>query len=612
MVLMAPLSPGYRVVLLGLLLCIPLAFSSCSLKDRFQLTVKDVDTTGPNSLGEGYGWSFGNLGSTMNGHGLPDHAVTFVITHKSADGKYELIWPNFIYGNDQANAAVLDDTVVFMASLPDGKTVLMADKPGEAPMVISAAVLRLAAQKLGTSVIKPDTDFNFLKVRQPPDRIWLQGMAASSKYFPGEQPFTVELTSDDLKQVMDETRKAGKTYAAGKFNYLAEDGIPAGITSADVTRLKIPEVVTNSPAAASFHKTTGYVPQAERLNSGEVLLDEANGYVYFSTVHEPARILKVALGNEPNTAPVVVGAVVLEGDEDNTFHAVLDPRGGYAYFGTDGARVVKIALGKGNEPPYRVGAVLLEKEENTGVGMMDAATGYLYFNCKDQFYKMKPGDGDAAPSIISSLALPNGTMNLASAIMDPVTHHAYLGSDGREVYKVTLNGGDTPMELVGKLILPDGEGGLRGAIIDPQAGSAWFTSDNGSIVTISPGKGDEPPQQAGTLKLDPKFMYLEYTFGKDDQGFAYYGTMDGGEATGAVLKVALGKNGDPPQFVSYLPMPRGYTIESGVVDPVRRILCLGVDSTTDRPGDACCKIVKLDLGQGTAAPRIVSETALGK
>jgi hypothetical protein len=83
---MTSFPPIRRILLPGLLLLVSCALYGCSQKNRFNLTVNDVDTVGSTSLGEGYGWSFGNLGATMNGHGLPDHAVTFVITHKSTDG----------------------------------------------------------------------------------------------------------------------------------------------------------------------------------------------------------------------------------------------------------------------------------------------------------------------------------------------------------------------------------------------------------------------------------------------------------------------------------------------------------------------------------------------
>jgi len=39
------------------------------------------------------------------------------------EGKTELIWPVFNYGDNQANAEVLDHTLVFTAILPDGSAV---------------------------------------------------------------------------------------------------------------------------------------------------------------------------------------------------------------------------------------------------------------------------------------------------------------------------------------------------------------------------------------------------------------------------------------------------------------------------------------------------------
>ncbi len=143
-------------------------------RDRFTLTDRDVDPKDLSPVGEGYASGFGRLGSYLNGHGLPDQRLTFLLVHTTASGNPELVWPDFAYGDDQANAAVLDGAVVFTATLPDHRTVLMAHHAGKPPMVISSAVLRLAVQRLGTSKIIPGTEYSFTKVRLPPGRIWLQ------------------------------------------------------------------------------------------------------------------------------------------------------------------------------------------------------------------------------------------------------------------------------------------------------------------------------------------------------------------------------------------------------------------------------------------------------
>ena len=596
-------------------------FQGCSAgrKDPFALTAKNVEeNNGPADVGyidEGYDWGFGDLGFMLNGHGLPDRHRTFVITHRSAEGKTELIWPVFDYGGDQANAAVLDHTLVFAAVLPDGSRVLMAHRSGGTPMVISAAVLRLAALRLGTSVIVPGTDYYFTKVRLPPDRVWLKGQPVSaSESYSTNGTFTVELTAEDLRKVIDETQRRGKLSKAKKFDYLAEAGAPSHISAEDAEA--IGAVATPNRAlqlVQTIHKTTGYAPRNEEL-IGDVLLDAANHYAYFSTVHEPGRILKVALGNDPQTPPTVVGAAVLEGEEDKPFNSVIDARAGYAYFGTDfPGHLVKVALGNSNTPPYRVGSVLIDPAWNLGAGVLDVARGVACFQVGHQLVKFRLGKGDEPPVIVSRTDLPQeaGPVSLDSAVLDPATHYAYFGTDLTQIYKVSLGEGNAPPRFVGKVALPDDEYGLRGAFIDSQNGYAWFTSQNGRLVKISLGEKDAPPRLIGALKVDSPYQYLMYTFGRDDAGYAYLGTMGGGKTgdpqccTAGVLKIALGTGTDLPRVVSFMPFPDGMDIAEGLVDPVNRTLYLGVTAA-----GAGCKVLKLSLGDGDAPPTILAETKL--
>ena len=212
------LRSGYFFVLLSLVI-----FQGCSSqeKDPFTVTAKDVNqdikASDVGYIDDGYEWGFANLGFMLNGHGLPDQWRTFVVVHRMVSGKTEIVWPVFNYGNDQANAEVLDHTLVFTAALPDRSLVLMAHRAGENPMVISPVVLRLAAQRLGTSVIVPGTDYVFTKVRQPPDRIWLKGQPTSTAENKPQGVFTLELTAEDLHKVVDETRRKSKIVQCKKI-----------------------------------------------------------------------------------------------------------------------------------------------------------------------------------------------------------------------------------------------------------------------------------------------------------------------------------------------------------------------------------------------------------
>ena len=108
------------------------------------------------------------------------------------------------------------------------------------------------------------------------------------------------------------------------------------------------------------------------------------------------------------------------------------------------------------------------------------------------------------------------------------------------------------------------------------------------------------------LKVDSPYQYLMYTFGRDNAGYAYLGTMGGGKTgnpqccTAGVLKIALGTGTDLPRVVSFMPFPDGMDIAEGLVDPVNRTLYLGVTVA-----GAGCKVLKLSLGEGDAPPTIL-------
>jgi hypothetical protein len=476
-------------------------------------------------------------------------------------------------------------------------------------------VLRLAAQRLGSSVIAPGTDYVFTKVRQPPDRIWLKGQPASAAEYNPRGIFTLELTAEDLRKVTDETRRRSKLYNAKRFIYLAEEGAPNRISAQDATDIG----ATATPAGAArsapmIRKITGYAPRHEELNLGDVLWDAVNHYAYYNVIHEPGRILKVSPGNGSKALPTVVGVAVLEGEEDKTFHSVIDARNGYAYFGTDfPGHLVKVALGDSNTPPYRVGSVLIDKDWNVGLGMFDAAQGVACFQVGPRFIKFRPGKGDEPPVMVSQTEFPKdaGVVGFNSVVFDPATRYAYFGCDKAEIYKVAIGDGDAPPRFVGVLKLPLDEFGLRGALIDTTNGFAWFTSQNGRLVKIALGAGDSLPTRIGVLNFGSKYQYTGPTFGPDNLGYAYLGSGSGGMAgdleccAGGLLKIALGTGDELPRIVSVMPLADGINIDEGFVDPESRTLLLGV--TEDGAG---CKLLKLRLGEGDAPPSFIGETKL--
>jgi hypothetical protein len=410
-----------------------------------------------------------------------------------------------------------------------------------------------------------------------------------------DKAFSVELTGADLAQVINETIQRGKKLRIKRFEYIAEP--------ASFTRLDAPVDGTN--ASVNVARVVGpYVPEDERLY-GSGLVDFSNHYAYFSTVHQPGRILKVALGGSSADAPKVVGAVVLEPEEDECFYGTLESGGGYAYFNAKYGRVVKIALGAGNAAPRRVGSVLLDENNGIRVSVADSKLGYGCFAGRGKLYKLRLGQGDEIPALVSTLSFPDRAEDMNSAVLDPATHYAYFGSEFNHIYKVAIGEGDAPPQLLGQVEVPRDQGGFRGALLDSASGCAWFTSHFGHIVKIALGDADQPPRMVGTLQMPKRFRYLEHTFGRDDSGYGYFGTVGGGEADAALLKVDLGHAmQELPRISGVLLLRPGEDyIAGGVADAPARILCLGL-------GSGPCFLQKLNMGENTSPPKVISKTVL--
>jgi len=203
------------------------------------------------------------------------------------------------------------------------------------------------------------------------------------------------------------------------------------------------------------------------------VIDPAHGYAYFATLQS---FVKIALG-AGNAPPQRIGAAALDPTESGIGSAVIDLVHGYAYLGTYNptvvpAKVVKLRLGAGNAAPVRLGALTLgagERELSTGV--IDPPGGFAFFGSDHthpaKIYKVSLGDGDALPTEAGVLQLAPGSLGtgvyppdggnissadaglygelyLQSSVIDLAFGDAYWGTDTvpGQVVKVSL--GDSP------------------------------------------------------------------------------------------------------------------------------------------------------------------------
>jgi len=199
----------------------------------------------------------------------------------------------------------------------------------------------------------------------------------------------------------------------------------------------------------------------DQLVSGVV--DAANGHAYFGTATQPGQVIKVALGTGSDL-PTRLGAVTLNADEDFLASGVIDAANGYAYFGTltTPGQVVKVALGAGTAAPARVASLTLNPDEDDlACAVIDTANGHAYFGADTmapltgQVIKVALGAGDAPPTRLGALVLPTGEERLISATIDPANGHGYFGtlSSPAQIIKVALGAGTAAPTRLGAITL---------------------------------------------------------------------------------------------------------------------------------------------------------------
>jgi len=347
------------------------------------------------------------------------------------------------------------------------------------------------------------------------------------------------------------------------------------------------------------------------------VVDPESGYAFFGTGTSPGQVVKVALG-VGDSPPTRVGALTLNVGENNLMCAVIDPESGYAWFGARPSfvpgKVVKVALGEGADPPTRVGAVELEPGERyLTSAVIDAANGYAYFGTSElndpvNVVKVALGEGNAPPTRVGAVTLNDGDSRLSSAVIDAENGYAYFGTstDPGRVVKVALGDGDASPVHVGTLTLSDGEYHLSGAVVDPGNGYAYFGTreDPGRVVKVALGDGDAPPTHVGAATLNPGEHFLYSAVIDLDKRYAYFGSGAHPRSPGRVVKVRLGDGNFPPAHVGTVTLEPGEShLYSAVIDTANGYAYFGTGTGTAR-------VVKIHLGEGDDPPVRVGAASL--
>ena len=143
---------------------------------------------------------------------------------------------------------------------------------------------------------------------------------------------------------------------------------------------------------------------------------------------------------------------------------MIDPAGGFAYFGTNPGMVVKIRLSNFT----RIGALTLGGY-NVDSAVIDPGAGFAYFGTLPGIvFKVRLSDF----TLVDSLMLAPGESSLESAVIDPLGGFAYFGTFTNPAIVVKVRLSD--FTRVGALTLNAGEYNLSSAVIEPAAGFAYF------------------------------------------------------------------------------------------------------------------------------------------
>jgi Calx-beta domain-containing protein len=325
------------------------------------------------------------------------------------------------------------------------------------------------------------------------------------------------------------------------------------------------------PVFANFARV-GAVP----LNSGEnnpqsAVIDPVGGFAYFGLVTSPGTVVKVRLSDFTR-----VGALTLNPSEDGLGSAVIDQAGGFAYFITTNSPgiVVKVRLSDFT----RVGALSMSAGEGfLTSAAIDPVGGFAYFgNNTNPGIVVKVRLSDFTR--VGALTLNSGETQLKSAVIDSAGGFAYFGTYTSPgiVVKVRLS----DFTRVGAQALNSGENKLSSGVIDPAAGFAYFGTDTNPGIVVKVRLSDFT--RAGVLNLNAGEGDFESAVIDPSGGFGYFGTSI---SPGKVVKIRLSDF----TRVGALSLNSGENfLNSAVIDPASGFAYFGAETS---PGI----VVKIDI-----------------
>lgn len=313
------------------------------------------------------------------------------------------------------------------------------------------------------------------------------------------------------------------------------------------------------------------------LNRGDsylecAVIDPVGGFAYFGAAPAPGVIVKIRLSDFTR-----VGALTLNPGEDFLGSAVIDPAAGFAYFGTitTPATIVKVRLSDFT----RAGGLTLNSGENfPRAAVIDTSAGFAYFGMNTApaaIVKVRLSDFTRA----GGLVLNTGENSARSGVIDPTAGFAYFGCSTNPgiVVKVRLS----DLTRAGALTMNSGENALRSAVIDPGGGFAYF---GGSTTVLKVRLSDFT--RVGALALSSGENTFRSAVIDPAGGFAYFASYG---FPSLIIKVRLS---DFTRVSTLNLSPGDNFLFGAVIDPAGGFAYFGGDTS---PG----RIVKIRLSDFT-------------
>ncbi len=292
-------------------------------------------------------------------------------------------------------------------------------------------------------------------------------------------------------------------------------------------------------------------------------------YVLFGTEDRPGRAIKSKLGFGTKHTRILDNLDL----QDTILSATLTSQNDYAIFGTNTPRVIKVALGQGDQPPYVIyDELLLENPERyLYSSFYNPLDGNIYFG-GGAFYaigriiKVDPGEGNESPTRIEAIVLNDNELP-SSVVFDSVHGYAYFGTRSfpGKIIKVATHP-EMPLERIGALVLPDEYRPLNDAFIDQENGYAYFltNTDPIRIVKIILHEHDLP-EYAGSTTLNA-YGDSVTSFFNSANGYAYVGVSGNMYATLKKFRLLPGMN--PPELIDTITFdPNERDISSSMIYP---------------------------------------------